>query len=291
MISKNKLQELYIEKRLTTYEIAEMYNVHRKTVSRWLKKSGIDINPKQRKFELIKKTPLTKKQRELVFGTLLGDGCINPHGRKNKSYRLMIGHSEKQKELVFWKKEILGNFVNVINKREDKRGNSVMYSFSSVTHNDFSYFYKLFYENHKKVIREEMIHHLTPFALAVWMMDDGSRYQKKNTMRISTDSFTKEENELLKSFIKINFDINAKVCEYTRNDNKFYYLSFNVRNAALLSDIIRPYMIECVQYKLCPSRSSTTKRQTSEPEPEPTQTNLDWRSEWNLLKKKISSRR
>jgi len=288
MIPKEKLIELYVEKRLTTYEIAEIYSLNRTTISKWLKKYDIDINPKQRKFELIKKIPFTKKQRELIFGTLLGDGCIAPHGRKNKSHRLYIGHCEKQKDFVFWKKEILGNFVNVVNRNVDKRGNSIMYSFVSITHNEFKFFYNLFYENNKKIIRECMIHYLTPFALAIFVMDDGSRYKVKNTMRISTDGFSKEENELLSKFIKLNFNINAKVCEYSRNDRKYYYLSFNVRNSALLSDVIRPYVIDCLSYKLCPSRSSTTERQTPEIKIIPKISN--WRKDWKILKNKISGR-
>jgi hypothetical protein len=250
MIFCDELKELYIQKRLTTYEIAKIYNVNRTTVSRWLEKSEIEINSKQRKFELIKTIPLNYEQRQLVFGTLLGDGCIAPHGRKNKSYRLLIGHCEAQKELVLWKKQILNDYVNLIKRNIDKRGNSIMYSFSTVVHNDFKYFYNLFYENGGKVIKEEMVQYLTPLALAVWIMDDGSRYQAKNTMRIATDSFTKSENELLQYFLKTNFDLRAEVRGYIRNHRQFHYLSFNVRNSILLSDIIRPYIINSMKYKI-----------------------------------------
>jgi hypothetical protein len=215
-----------------------------------VEKFGIEINSKQRKFELIKNIPLDLIQRQLVFGTLLGDGCIAPHGRKNKSYRLLIGHCEAQKELVLWKKQILNDYVNVIKKNIDKRGNSIMYSFSTITHNDFKYFYDLFYENGRKVIREEMVQYLTPLALAVWIIDDGSRYQMKNIMRIATDSFTKSENELLQYFFKNNFDLQAEVRGYIRNNRQFHYLSFNVKNSILLSDIIRPYIINSMKYKI-----------------------------------------
>ncbi|MFA6074157.1 MAG: hypothetical protein WC758_08620 [Candidatus Woesearchaeota archaeon] len=215
-----------------------------------MEKFGIEINSKQRKFELIKNIPLDLIQRQLVFGTLLGDGCIAPHGRKNKSYRLLIGHCEAQKELVLWKKQILNDYVNVIKKNIDKRGNSIMYSFSTITHNDFKYFYDLFYENGRKVIREEMVQYLTPLALAVWIIDDGSRYQMKNIMRIATDSFTKSENELLQYFFKNNFDLQAEVRGYIRNNRQFHYLSFNVKNSILLSDIIRPYIINSMKYKI-----------------------------------------
>lgn len=256
--SKKDLVELYVDKRLTTYEIAEIYSVARRTVGRWFKKYNIDANPKQRKYELIKKIPFTKEQKEFVVGTVLGDGCIALHGRKNKSCRLMIGHCKKQKDLVMWKKAILGNFVNVVSKRIDKRQNSIMYNFNTVTHNDLNAFRKLFYENNKKVIRPEIVNYLSPLALAVWVMDDGSKCSNYN-IRISTDSFTKKENELLQSMIKARFGLRCKVCEYNRNNKKYYYLSFNKRNSILLTGIIDKFVIDCMKYKLV-NQPSTTER-------------------------------
>jgi recombination protein RecA len=249
MISKEALLDLYVSKRKTTYEIAEMFDVNRTTVSKWLKKFEIDINPKQRKYELIKKVPFTQDQKDLIVGTVLGDGCIAIHGRKNKSYRLTVGHCEKQKDFLMWKKSILGNFVNVINKIEDKRGNSIMFNFTTVTHNEFSNYRKLFYDGNKKVIKDELINHLKPLSLAAWFLDDGTLMKNVN-MRLSTDSFTKEENEKLQWMLKCNFDIRSKVCEYTRNNKKYYYMSFNKRNSLKMTEIIAPYSVECMQYKL-----------------------------------------
>jgi recombination protein RecA len=249
MINENQLRELYVDRRLTTYEIAAMLNVSRRTISRYLKKYNISINRKQRKYEPLKTIPLTRQQQELVVGTLLGDGCIAPHGRKNKSYRLVIGHCQKQKEYLLWKKQVLGDLVNSVNKRIDKRGNSVMYNFTTITHNDFKFFYDLFYNNGTKIAKKHIAKYLTPYAMAVWFSDDGSRDKKKNTMRISTDNFTKSDNILLKNIIKENFDIDVKVRKYIRNNSEFYYLSLNTKNAAIMSKIIKPYIVPCMRYK------------------------------------------
>jgi len=59
--SKEELVNLYVDKRLTTYEIAEIYNVHRRSINRWFKKYGIKTNGSQRKYELIKKVPQNKE--------------------------------------------------------------------------------------------------------------------------------------------------------------------------------------------------------------------------------------
>jgi recombination protein RecA len=249
MISKEHLIDLYVTKNKTTYELAEMFGVDRKTISRWLKEYQIDINPKQRKYELIKKVPFTQKQKELIVGTVLGDGCIALHGRKNKSCRLILGHCEKQKEYLMWKKDILGNFVNVINKKEDKKKNSIMYSFTTVVHDEFRFYRNLFYNGNKKIISEELIHHIKPLSLAAWFLDDGTLMKNVN-MRLSTDSFTKEDNEKLQWILKCVFDIRSKVCEYTRNNKKYYYMSFNKENSLKMTEIIAPYSVESMKYKL-----------------------------------------
>ena len=262
MLDKNTLSDLYITKRKTSYEIAEMIGVDRSTVCTWLRKYEIDINPKQRKYEIIKKVPFTQEQKDMIVGTVLGDGCIALHGRKNKGCRLIVGHCEKQKDFLMWKKSILANFVNTISIREDKRKNSTMYNFTSVVHDEFRFYRDLFYEGNKKIIRDELITHIKPLSLAVWFLDDGTLIKNVN-MRLSTDCFTKEENEKLQWMLKFNFDIRSKVCEYTRRDKKYYYMSFNKENSYKMTEIIAPFANDSMKYKLI-NRSSTTTCQTPE---------------------------
>lgn len=249
--NKDDLIKLYVDRRLTTYEIAEIYQVHRRTVNRWFKKFHIDVNPKQRKYELIKKVPLDKEQREMIIGTLLGDGFVGEHGVKNKSCRLHIGHCEKQKSLVLHKKSILGNLVNVINRKEDKRKNSVMYTFVTVTHNDFRFFRTLFYNGNKKVIRPEIANYITERSLAYWIMDDGS-LNKGCNIRISTDSFTYKEQIILQTMLKSKFGVRSKIAKYNRNNKEYYFISINKRNSQILSDLIRDYILEDFKYKVLP---------------------------------------
>lgn len=186
----------------------------------------------------------------MIIGTLLGDGCIAPHGRKNKSYRLMVGHCEKQKSLVLFKKAILGNFVNSIRRSEQE--NSIMYSFSTVTHNEFKFYYDLFYENGKKIIREELSNYLTERSMAFWIMDDGSNNISKSNvnLRLHTEGFTEDDNIRLQIMIKINFDIRSKVCKFNRNNKEYCYLSFNKENTIKLSKLTEPYFEESMAYKL-----------------------------------------
>ena len=251
-LDKDILQDLYVVKKKTSYEIAEILQVNRSTVLRYLKKYDIAINPKQRKYEIIKKVPLTKEQREMIIGTLLGDGCIAPHGRKNKSYRLIISHSEKQKDLVLYKKAILGNLVNNIRVQPDNRGNSTMYCFTTVVHNELKQIYNLFYDNGKKIIKDELLNYLTPRSLAFWIMDDGSsgKNQNKVYIRLHTECFSEEENIKLQNMLRAGFGIRSKVCKFNRNNKEYCYLSINKENTLKLSKLTEEYFVDCVKYKI-----------------------------------------
>lgn len=249
--TKDKLVELYLDKNLTTYEIAEIFEVSRRTIGRWFKNYNILIDSSQRKYRKIKKIPFLKEQREFIVGTLLGDGFIGEHGRKNKSCRIHISHCDKQKNLLLHKKVILGNLVNRISKKIDKRDNSIMWSFVSVTHNEFNFFRNLFYEGNKKTIKKDIEHHITPLSLAHWVMDDGS-CDGKYSIRLHTSGFSFKEHIILQNILKIKFGVKCKICEFTKNNNKMYYLSFNKRNSQILSDLIREYIIDDMKYKILP---------------------------------------
>lgn len=261
-IPKEKLVELYTEKHLTMFEIAQIYNVDRSTISNKLKQFEIDSNPSQRKYRILKATPLLKEQKEMIIGSVLGDASVIINGRRKNAY-FKVSHCEKQKEYILWKKSILGNLVNNINKYEDKRGNSIMYGFHTISHQELNIFRRMFYENNKKVVKDEIGLYLTPLGLATWFMDDGSKSGRGNNYRLSTDGFSKEDNFKLKHMLKANFNFNAKVLEYSRNDRKYYYIFFNKRNAINMTEIIEPYVVDCMKYKLI-NCSSTTKREAPE---------------------------
>jgi len=252
-ITKEKLTELYTEKKLTMYEIAEIYNVDRSTIGNKLKAYGICSNPSKRKFYHLKAIPLTQQQKELIVGSALGDASII---KRNTISYFKVSHCERQKEYLMWKKEILGNFVNVVNKYADKRGNSIMYSFNTLGLSELNSFRDMFYNNNKKTIKEEISDSLTTFGLAVWYMDDGSK--QNNSCRLSTDGFSKDENIVLQKVLKSKFDLDCKVCGYTRNNKEYYFLSFNKNNTIKLHNMIKDYVVNCMKYKLIDCSSTTT---------------------------------
>lgn len=253
MIDKSILSELYVNKNLTSYEIAQIYQVDNSTIVNLLIDFKIDENPKQRKYELIKKVQFTQEQRDAIVGILLGQGHVKEHG---DSYRLDVKYPESKKDLIFWYKTILGNFINVVYKTQNKNLN--MYSFQTATHNELSFFYKLFYDNHKKIIREQLFNYVTPLSLAIWFSDQGE-IKNHLTMKFNSNKFSKSDHEILQYILKVKFNVRSKICAYLRNNIEYYYLSVNKENSEKLTQIIKPYAIDWQSIK----SSSTTLCQTS----------------------------
>jgi hypothetical protein len=107
---------------------------------------------------------LTKEQRDLVVGCLIGDGYmrLSHRGRGNAAFQ--IAHSVKQREYVVWKYSKLREFVKTPPKRNGPRGFRFVTRFLP----EFTRFYEKFYGEGKKIIPHEQI--IAPLALAVWYM-------------------------------------------------------------------------------------------------------------------------
>jgi hypothetical protein len=120
---------------------------------------------------------LTKQQRDVLIGMILGDGVLELNGRYP---RLRADHSPKQKEYVRWKYKMFSNFISgkircFIGKRNKKTGKRYTHcKFDTISSPIFEPFYKVFYRSGKKEIPKNIKELLkSPLSLAVWFMDDG----------------------------------------------------------------------------------------------------------------------
>jgi hypothetical protein len=242
---EKKLRNLYIRRHKTSKEIGEILGLSSRTVCKYLKKYGIEINRNQRKFEKIKGKEFTQEQRDIIIGTLLGDGSISKHGRTG--HRLSISHCAEQKNLVLWKKKHLFPFIGKLMYSFDKRDNSLMWTIRSYVHKEFDYYYNLFYHNGKKEITEILEQFITPLSLAVWYFDDGSL--NKVSAKLSTEGFTEKENHILQEILMRKFNIEAKVRKAIHNEKEYFYLAFNKADTQKFLQLTECYKIKCMEYK------------------------------------------
>lgn len=243
-------------------EIAKWFEISPPAVGRLLKSNNRNPDYSGRRYEILRATPISFIQKQFIVGHLLGDGCLYRDG-KNSLYKISISQKKAHEQYFHWKIAMLDPFVNTWRENKDKRKNSVMLNATSICHSDLKFFAESFYTKDRvKVIPKNLDMFLTPLSLAVWIMDDGNLNSGVN-MRIATMSFSYEEHLLLQNYLKGVFGLKSKIMGFKYKGKEYNQLTLNKVNTQKLSDIIRPYVVDCMKYKLM-SESSTTERQAFE---------------------------
>lgn len=195
---------------------------------------------------------LLKKQRESIIGMILGDAYLQPTGKRNA--RLRLEHSTKQKDYIFWKYELLKNFMQSkpkLYKRYNPRWKKEYYYYRCQTHSSpiFGRLRKRFYQNSRKTIPENIEVLLkSPLTLAIWVMDDGYLYKRDKHLFIYLPPYTEEEISRLREALKKNFGLESKYGEKKKGKERFLW--FDKRNTQHLIEIIKPHLIPSFKEKL-----------------------------------------
>ncbi|PRR79625.1 endonuclease [Clostridium luticellarii] len=199
---------------------------------------------------------MNRIERNIIIGSLIGDGSLALYGRSINAYYREHGCA-KQIPYREWKAKKLKNlnFKLLTNCK-----NPQLRSPSSKTYTEL---YNMFYRGGEKIITLENILLLDhPIGLACLYMDDGSLVidssKRKNgsiyifpRISIYTLNFSKDENIILQNHIKKTFNINTKLKE--RKDGKHFLLEINKRNDIVkFIKTISPFVeeIPCMHYKI-----------------------------------------
>lgn len=186
---------------------------------------------------------LSVLQREVLIGSLLGDGCLVANSWK-KHYRLKMEQCEIQKKYLFWKYALFKNFT-LSSPRNRVQTNS--WSFRTISHPQFTDYHKLFYRNGKKVVPASIGKLLVaPISIAIWYMDDGMLNSRKDSLLLNTQSFSYEENETLKQYLKHNFGIETTI---VRN-RKYWMLYIRKRYAPIFMRLVNRYVTNLMSEKI-----------------------------------------
>lgn len=220
------------DKKLTIWEISEITGYNYDDIKSHILDSGIKLPERDRKYRLIKTVPLVKEQKELIVGCLLGKGHLFSHKR---GCRFSTGHLTEDKDILLWKKGILGNLCNVVVKHNKHDA----YFFRTSVHHELNNYKKKFYNNCKKVVPEDVINLVTPISIAALISDIGW-INKTFNLRLETSKYTYDENVLLKATLKI-YGINSKICEFKRHGRSYYFISLNKRNSLNLYELVKDY--------------------------------------------------
>ena len=179
---------------------------------------------------------ITPRQREIFIGSLLGDGHL---AKTTRGYAFRVNHGLMQKEYVDWKYQELHSLTN-----SAPNSYKSTYYFRTVSHHYFDELRDLFYRGEKKIIPENIGHLLTPLAVAVWFMDDGTKEGKQ--ARINSQSFTREENRRLSHLLEATLGIKSTI----NRDKHLFRLRISDQSMSLFRNMVTPHIVPSMRYKL-----------------------------------------
>jgi recombination protein RecA len=201
--------------------------------------------------EAYKKTlKLSETQRSIIVGTLLGDGHLETQNGC-KTYRLKIEHSSKQAEYSAWLYQQFQQWVRTpLASKQKHLGNKVTLNdwFQTLSVAQFRFYGLQFYDKqgHKrvpKIIRRL----LTPLALAVWFMDDGSAKSKNHrALILNTQCFSRREVNLLQQLLKQRYQIDSNI----RTQKDGLQILITGEHAQRFYEVIAPHLLSGFRYKL-----------------------------------------
>jgi len=192
----------------------------------------------------------------MIIGSTLGDTHLEK--RKNGiGTRIIFEQSSNNVEYLMWFHNYLASrgYCNNIKPKLQiriRQEGKVYYQYriNSYTFSSFNWIHEMFYKlidnKYIKIVPLNIGEYLTPLALAIWFMDDGSSLNRG--ARIATNCFTLEEVNLLCNVLKIKYNIIATPNKCGRDKGHIIYI--HVNSMKLFIKIIKPYLLPSLYYKL-----------------------------------------
>ena len=187
----------------------------------------------------------------ILLGSLLGDGSME---KSKDGYRFVFYQKGYHIEYLIWlhaqifKHGYCKENIPQIQSRSGGHGKLVYYCrFRTFTFSSFDWIYEGFYSKGKKALPGWIEHYLSPIALAIWIMDDGT-WIKDRGVKLSTDNFTLSEVKLLVHILTTKYKLKVSIVK-TGIINQ-YGIYIPKSNLHILVPIVSPFMHPYFLYKL-----------------------------------------
>ena len=188
-----------------------------------------------------------------LLGSILADANISTSSKTTA--RIRWNHSWKQHDYCTHKYEVLKEFATQPPRRKPNPGYGDEWSCLTLktTHLYFLLHQLCYTKDKRKHITEEYLSLIThPIALAWMLCDDGNRLPEVNSAAISMGSFSKEDVELFRRWLKARWSIASVIqtVQHTSTNKTGFVLRFNKEGFLALSALIEPYVPESMHHKI-----------------------------------------
>ncbi|MGE5694155.1 MAG: intein-containing recombinase RecA [Candidatus Sericytochromatia bacterium] len=200
---------------------------------------------------------LSEQQFQVVLGSLMGDGNLSPNRKDRNGVRFRLGHGVEQVDYLQWKTALLGNIKHSI-RMKDKGAQFVDF----IPLPELAELQRAVYlGDGKKFLSEEYLKTLTPLALAIWYMDDGSftirsKGAQQRTaggsgrIEICVEAMTEGSRERLCDYLRDTHGLNVRLRQLGSAGKAV--LVFSTDATAKFQELVAPYMAPSMEYKLLP---------------------------------------
>ena len=192
---------------------------------------------------------ITKRQGEIIAGLLLGDGHLETQNN-GRTYRLKVEHGIAQKAYVDWLYQEFKSWVGkepYVREHESFGKKITSCGFTTYSSGKLRFYGQQFYDGKNKIMPSMIGKLLTPQALAIWFMDDGSKKSDEHqTYIIHALGYTLGELDKVKKIFEKKFNIVVKV----HRQYEKWRLYVASESADQFRKIIQPYIIPSMQYKI-----------------------------------------
>jgi recombination protein RecA len=200
---------------------------------------------------------LSGQQVQLILGGLMGDGSLSPNLRGRSGTRFRMGHRAAQAEYLDWKVNLLGN----IGCTRTANAKGAVFADLSPLPELAELREAVYFGDGKKHLSWEYLKALTPFALAVWYMDDGcftlrSKGVQERTqggtgrIEICVQAMSPGSRERLVDYLRDTRRLDVKLTE--RGVRSMAYIRFTTAASEKFQKLIAPYVHPSMEYKLLP---------------------------------------
>ena len=199
---------------------------------------------------------MKKRKKAILIAFVLGDGYLEKRGEQNKTGTIKFCHSVQQKEYLQYKVDLLHSLIGgkkpVLREYEFTSFNKTWKQVrAEKAHRYFRVLRKWLYPNKYDT---KYLKHLTPEALAIWYMDDGSLIANNR----NEDGTVRSARTNL--HLCTTKEIALKVCEYFQDTWEIKFTTFKENGGTYsircfhqegrkFHELIHPYVIPSMLYK------------------------------------------
>ena len=207
--------------------------------------------------------PLNIDIISIIYGSILS----NSYALKIKGGTKIIFQQENiHNDYLYYLHSLLANLgycntnLPIIKTKLNKKGKIIKYlNFETWKYKSFNYIFIDWYKKNKlnknyiKVLPKSLNIYLTPLALAIWIIDNNCKFNKKLIFFINY--FKYNDILFLKNLLYYKYNINTTIYNNNNNNNNNlnntqYIIYVSKESIPLLNKIVSPYIIPSIKYKL-----------------------------------------